>query len=166
MTTPIPPAKTASDRHLPPAWRQKTRSTTQPKDFDRTLGPAWATAGAATRENRSEQSAADPHIIACRATRYTWVVIKSIQRKGLHRFFETGSRAGIVTAHAERLRLQLSALDTATITDDIDFRGYRLHRLVGDQTGRWSITVQANWRLTFEFLDGDAHVVDYEDYHR
>ena len=34
-----------------------------------------------------------------------------------------------------------------------------------DQAGRWSITVQANWRITFEFDDGDAYILDYEDYH-
>jgi len=27
------------------------------------------------------------------------------------------------------------------------------------------VTVQANWRITFRFEDGDVHVVDYVDYH-
>jgi len=31
--------------------------------------------------------------------------------------------------------------------------------------GRWSIKVSGNWRLTFEFKDGDVYVLDYEDYH-
>ena len=31
--------------------------------------------------------------------------------------------------------------------------------------GHWSVTVQANWRVTFRFSDGDAYVVDYLDYH-
>ena len=31
--------------------------------------------------------------------------------------------------------------------------------------GRWSISVNANWRLTFEFKDGDVYLLDYEDYH-
>ena len=26
-------------------------------------------------------------------------------------------------------------------------------------------TVNANWRMTFEFKDGNAYVLDYEDYH-
>ena len=30
---------------------------------------------------------------------------------------------------------------------------------------RWSVHVNRNWRLTFEFRDGQAHVIDYEDYH-
>lgn len=31
--------------------------------------------------------------------------------------------------------------------------------------GRWVITVSGNWRVTFEFRDGNAYVLDYEDYH-
>jgi len=31
--------------------------------------------------------------------------------------------------------------------------------------GRWAIKVSGNWRLTFDFKDGDALNVDVEDYH-
>jgi proteic killer suppression protein len=93
------------------------------------------------------------------------VVIKSFRHKGLRRFYETGSRSGIQARHAGRLRLQLAALDTAQSVDDMDIPGYRLHRLKGRLKGRWSIRVSGNWRLTFEFKDGDVHVLDYEDYH-
>ena len=61
--------------------------------------------------------------------------------------------------------MQLAALDTALTIDDMDLPGFRLHRLKGEFAGRWSITVNGNWRLTFEFLDGNATIVDYEDYH-
>ena len=43
--------------------------------------------------------------------------------------------------------------------------GFRLHPLKGAERGRWSIWVNGNWRLTFEFRDGNAYVLDYEDYH-
>ncbi|MFA7505178.1 MAG: type II toxin-antitoxin system RelE/ParE family toxin [Burkholderiaceae bacterium] len=33
------------------------------------------------------------------------------------------------------------------------------------QTARWSVTVNGNWRLTFEFRNGNARDLDYEDYH-
>ncbi|MBM9521255.1 type II toxin-antitoxin system RelE/ParE family toxin [Desulforhopalus vacuolatus] len=29
----------------------------------------------------------------------------------------------------------------------------------------WAIDVNRNWRVVFEFKDGNAYVVDYEDYH-
>ena len=41
----------------------------------------------------------------------------------------------------------------------------RLHELKGTRKGLRSVTVQANWRVTFRFMDGDAEIVDYEDYH-
>jgi len=63
------------------------------------------------------------------------------------------------------LRLLLAALDTATSIQDMDVPGFRLHRLKGRSAERWSLRVSGNWRLTFEFRDGHAYVLDYEDYH-
>ena len=92
-------------------------------------------------------------------------MITSIKHKGLQRFYESGSKAGIQTGHKSRLRLQLAALDTATVIEDLDIPGFRLHPLKGNLKGRWSISVSGNWRLTFEFKDGNVYVLNYEDYH-
>lgn len=92
-------------------------------------------------------------------------MIKSFQHKGLRKLFETGSTAGVQADHAKRLRMQLVALDTAQSIDDMDIPGFRLHPLKGELRGRWSITVSGNWRLTFEFRDANAYVLNYEDYH-
>ena len=61
--------------------------------------------------------------------------------------------------------MQLAALDSAQTIDDMNIPGFRLHPLKGAMAGRWSITVSGNWRVTFEFRDGNAYVLDYEDYH-
>ena len=92
-------------------------------------------------------------------------MIKSFRHKGLRRLFETGSTAGVQASHAKRLRMQLAALDSAQTIEDMDIPGFRLHPLKGEMRGRWSITVNGNWRMTFEFQDGNAYVLDYEDYH-
>ena len=92
-------------------------------------------------------------------------MIQSFRHKGLRRLFESGSVAGIQPHHATRLRMLLAALDTATTVDDMDIPGFRLHPLKGEARGRWSVWVNGNWRLTFEFHDGQARVLDYEDYH-
>jgi proteic killer suppression protein len=92
-------------------------------------------------------------------------MIQSIRHKGLRKLFETGSAAGVVASHAKRIRLQLTALVTALVIDDMDIRGFGLHPLKGPMKGRWSISVNGNWRLTFEFRDGNVYVLDYEDYH-
>ena len=92
-------------------------------------------------------------------------MIKSFRHKGLQRLYETGSTAGIKPRHTKRLRMLLAALDTAATIDDMDVPGFRLHPLRGRQMARWSVWVNGNWRLTFEFRDGNAFVLDYEDYH-
>ena len=93
------------------------------------------------------------------------LMIKSIKHKGLKRFHETGSTRGINSDHSQKLSDQLDFLDAATIIEDMDIPGYRLYPLKGKDKGRWSITVNGNWRLTFEFVDGDVYVLNYEDYH-
>lgn len=92
-------------------------------------------------------------------------MLKSFRHKGLRKFCETGGTAGIQARHASRLRMQLAALDTAQTIDDMDVPGFRLHALKGKLRGRWAISVSGNWRITFEFRDGNAFVLDYEDYH-
>lgn len=92
-------------------------------------------------------------------------MIKSFRHKGLRRYYETGSTRGIQAKHAKRLRMQLAALDTAIDVTDLDIPGYELHPLKGNRKGIWAITVNGNWRLTFEFSDGNAYLLDYEDYH-
>jgi toxin HigB-1 len=92
-------------------------------------------------------------------------MIVSFRHKGLQKYFETGSLAGIQAGHAKRLKMQLAALETAHVVDDMDIPGFRLHPLKGDAKGRWSVAVSGNWRMTFEFINGNAYVLDYEDYH-
>ena len=92
-------------------------------------------------------------------------MISSFRHKGLRKFYESGSQAGIQPAHAKALRMPLAALDTAQTIEDMEIPGYRLHPLRGSDRGRWSIWVNGNWRITFEFHDGNAHILDYEDYH-
>jgi len=92
-------------------------------------------------------------------------MIKTFRHKGLRLLFETGGTSGVQASHAKRLRMQLAALDTAHTIEDMVIPGFRLHPLQGDMRGRWSITVNGNWRVTFEFRDGNAFVLDYEDYH-
>ena len=92
-------------------------------------------------------------------------MIKSLRHKGLAKLFESGSAAGVQSSHVKRLRLQLAALDTSQVIDDMDIPGFGLHPLKGKLKGRWSIWVNGNWRLTFEFKDGNVYVLDYEDYH-
>ena len=92
-------------------------------------------------------------------------MIQSFRHKGLRRFFESGSIAGTQAHHMKRLRMLPAALDTARSIDDMNVPGFRLHELKGKERGRWSVWVNGNWRITFEYRDGHAYILDYEDYH-
>jgi len=92
-------------------------------------------------------------------------VIKSFAYKGLEKYFLAGRAAGVQAIHGKRLRLILAQLDKAKSIDDMDIPTLHLHELKGSRKGIWSVTVQANWRVIFRFVDGDAEVVNYEDYH-
>ncbi len=92
-------------------------------------------------------------------------MIKSFKHKGLRKFYKTGSTAGIQNAHKNKIRMRLTALDTAICIADMDLPGFRLHPLKGDMKGLWAIDVSKNWRIVFKFEDGAADSIDYEDYH-
>ena len=92
-------------------------------------------------------------------------MIKSFLHKGLRDFFNTGSMAGIQVKHTQRIRMILAQLNQARSIKDLDIPTLRLHQLKGQRKGIWAVTVQANWRITFRFINGDAEIVNYEDYH-
>ncbi|MCX7184669.1 MAG: type II toxin-antitoxin system RelE/ParE family toxin [Nitrosospira sp.] len=89
-------------------------------------------------------------------------MIKAFRHKGLEVFFETGSKAGIQPHHAPKLRKQLLRLDLAKSPIDMSVPGWNLHRL---STGQWSVWVNGNWRMTFDFDGENATLIDYQDYH-
>jgi len=95
---------------------------------------------------------------------YHVIMIKSFKHKGLRDFYETGSTKGIQAIHEQKIRLILGALDAAKKVEVLNIPAFRLHKLKGDMQNLWSITVQANWRITFEFKDEDVYIVDYQDY--
>jgi len=92
-------------------------------------------------------------------------VIKSFAHKGLKRFFEAGSKAGIQPKHEERLRLILTVLNAAVTPRDMALPGLRLHHLTGDLAGFFAVRVSGNYRVIFKFEGTDAFDVDCVDYH-
>jgi len=92
-------------------------------------------------------------------------MIKSFRHKGLEEFFYTGKKKGIRPEQADRLERILDRLNAASELIDMDYPGANLHKLIGDKQGQYAVKVSGNWRVFFEFVDGDAYVVDYDDYH-
>lgn len=92
-------------------------------------------------------------------------MIESFRHKGLQLLFEEDDGRKVKADQVNRLRLILSALNMATSVEDMSQPTFRLHPLKGSRKGVWAVTVRANWRVTFRFVQGNAYDVDLEDYH-
>lgn len=92
-------------------------------------------------------------------------MIRSFRHRGLKRMYERDDPSRVGTDIADRLRLVLADLDSASNPSDLDLPGYCLLPLKGNLKGFWSISVSGNWRVTVRFDNGDAHDVNLVDYH-
>ena len=92
-------------------------------------------------------------------------MIRNVRRKGIEKFFLTGSKAGIQPGRAAKLSEQLAVLNIASKPEQMNVPGWQWHALAADLAGHWSVSVNGNWRLTFAFRGEDAVFVDYQDYH-
>jgi proteic killer suppression protein len=92
-------------------------------------------------------------------------VIVSIKHKGLRRLYEKNDRSGIRPDLVDKAQKILSSLEAADAPEDMALPMFRFHPLTGDRRGSYSVTVKANWRITFRFHDGAARDVNLEDYH-
>lgn len=62
-------------------------------------------------------------------------------------------------------RVRLELLDAATSLADLSLPGLRLEALRGDREGQHSIRINDQYRICFEWRDGDAYRVEIVDYH-
>ena len=92
-------------------------------------------------------------------------MIKSFKHKGLETFFYTGKKKGIRPEHAIRLERILDRLNAADEAKDMNYPGSDLHKLSGNKKGQYAVKVSGNWRIFFEFVEGNVYIVDYDDYH-
>lgn len=94
-------------------------------------------------------------------------MIRSFRSKALERFWWRGDPRRVDPRHHVKLRRQLAMLDAAVTPEGMNVPGWRWHRLKGSEDGRFAVSVDQNWRLTFVWsAEGpDAVDVDYEDYH-
>lgn len=81
--------------------------------------------------------------------------------------FATGERVQAFESIAPRLSMKLDQLDAATSLRDLDLPGNRLEALKGKRKGQFSIRVNDQWRICFEWpRDADGPMnVEVVDYH-
>jgi proteic killer suppression protein len=93
------------------------------------------------------------------------MAIKTFKHKGLKKFFESGSKTAIQAAHANKIGRVLDRLNSAMAAKDMNAPGYDFHALKGRLAGFYSVHVNGNWTIIFQFENGDAKNVDLVDYH-
>ena len=92
-------------------------------------------------------------------------MVIGFKHRGLKRFFEKGDSKQIAPKHQQKIANILTVLDSAEKIEDLNLATFKLHALTGKRKGTWSVTVRANWRITFTFEANKADNVNYEDYH-
>jgi len=65
----------------------------------------------------------------------------------------------------KQARVKLELLDAATSLRDLGLPGLRLEALKRDRKGQYSIRINDQYRVCFEWRDGDAYHVEIVDYH-
>jgi proteic killer suppression protein len=93
-------------------------------------------------------------------------VIRTFADKRSAALFEGRFIKGVPTAVAQRATRKLATVDAAHTLEVLRaVPGNRLELLRGDRTGQYSIRVNEQWRICFRWRDGDAHDVEFCDYH-
>ncbi len=92
-------------------------------------------------------------------------MIKSFRSKALAELWETGSTRHIDRrVHGGVLR-RLDRLEIAERVEEMNVAGFDFHRLRGFTPPRHTVHVNSSSCITFEFVEGDAYLVDFEQYH-
>ncbi len=83
------------------------------------------------------------------------------------RAFAAGTRVKAFDAFARKAEMKLDQLDAATSLLDLDLPGNRLEALKGDRKGQYSIRINDQWRVCFEWPKGAPGPINLEivDYH-
>ena len=94
-------------------------------------------------------------------------MVKSWANCRSRRFYEEGKITKFRSLDIDAADELLAALDAATaLTDLSPLKSVGLHKVTGDRTGQWAMTVNGPWRICFRFRNGNAYDVEIIDYHR
>ncbi len=92
-------------------------------------------------------------------------MIVRFRHKGLERLFTQGDTSGVSAQQVRKLRQILGYLNVSEEPAEMNLPGFQLHPLKGERKGQWAVSVSGNWRVVFEFKNGNATNVDLIDYH-
>jgi len=83
------------------------------------------------------------------------------------REFAEGKRVKAFAGFERKAEMRLDQLDSAMSIQDMDLPGNRLEALKGDRKGQYSIRINDQWRICFQWPKGASGPVNVEivDYH-
>ena len=87
------------------------------------------------------------------------------RNRALSDFWSTGRSAKIDAKMQKRILVRLDRLNVASSPEQMDLPGFEFHPLKGFNPTRYTVHINGPWCITFEFADGDAFRVDFEQYH-
>lgn len=92
--------------------------------------------------------------------------IKTFKDKQLEKCWIQGSCGKVDARLRTRLLNKLDYLDAAVEIEDLEFPpSNKLHLLKGKLKTYWAISINGPWRLIFQFKNGHAYDVYYDNYH-
>ena len=94
-------------------------------------------------------------------------MIRPFANSRTRRFYDESKTTKFRGMDSEAAEDLLAALDSATALSDLSpLKSVGLHKLTGNRSGQWAMTVNGPWRICFKFKDGDAYDVEITNYHR
>ena len=93
-------------------------------------------------------------------------MIKSFADKEAEKLFDLRRSRKLTGSVQQSVRRKLEILDAAEVLGDLRIPpGNRLEKLSGNRSGQYSIRINNQWRICFEWRGGDAFNVEIIDYH-
>ncbi len=93
-------------------------------------------------------------------------MIKSFRCRETQKIFNRQFSRKFPHAIQQRAFMKLNAIDAATQVEDLGLPpSNRLEALKGERKGQWSIRINDQWRICFEWRSGNAEQVEIVDYH-
>jgi toxin HigB-1 len=93
-------------------------------------------------------------------------MIRSFADSETQNFYTTGRSKRFPPDIRKRAAMRLIQLDSAVRIEDLRLPpSNHLEALSGKRLGQWRIRINQQWRICFEFADGDASQLEIVDYH-
>ena len=97
-------------------------------------------------------------------------MIRNFDNKTAEEIWETDKSKSLPKEFWIRAKALLTIMHSTSNMNDLIIKGQppniRLHKLSGNRSNQWSVTIGLPWCITFKFKDGEFIDVKIENYHK